>query len=108
MIEIPATTPVYLRPRKEPMTLDERKTGIYNEWRRDPDMVRSVAECIGNEAGFIKAMDDYLVLTVTTGLTAAATRDAAAKLQSMMAAKLREWTEGEAEDIHNKKQEAAA
>ena len=108
MTEMPAPTPVYLRHRKEPMTLDERKTGIYNEWRRDPDMVRIVAECIGNEAGFIKAMDDYLVLTVTTGLTATATRDAAAKLQSMMAAKLREWADSAAEDIHNKQQEESA
>ena len=107
MIEIPATTPVYLRPRKEPMTLEERKSGIYNDWRRDPDMVRNVAECIGSNADFIRAMDDYLVLTVTHGLTAKATLEAASKLQGMMAAKLREWADSEAEDIHNKQQEAA-
>ena len=107
MIEIPATTPVYLRPRKEPMTLEERKSGIYNDWRRDPEMVRNVAECLGSDSDFIKAMDDYLVLTVTHGLTAAVTLEAAAKLQSMMAAKLREWADSEAEDIHNKMQEAA-
>ena len=107
MIEMPAPTPVYLRQRKEPMTLDERKSGIYNEWRRDPDMVRNVAECIGSNADFIKAMDDYLVLTVTHGLTAKVTLEAAAKLQGMMAAKLREWADSEAEDVHNKKQEAA-
>lgn len=95
------------RPRKEPMTLQERKAGIYNAWRRDPEMVRNVAECFGSDSDFIKAMDDYLVLTVTHGLTAAVTLEAAAKLQSMMAAKLREWADSEAEDIHNKMQEAA-
>ena len=105
MIEMP--TPVYLRHRKEPMTLEERKSGIYNDWRRDPDMVRNVAECIGSNADFIRAMDDYLVLTVTHGLTAKATLEAASKLQGMMAAKLREWADSEAEDIHNKQQEAA-
>ena len=105
MIEMP--TPVYLRQRKEPMTLDERKSGIYNDWRRDPEMVRNVAECIGSYADFIRAMDDYLVLTVTHGLTAAVTLEAAAKLQGMMAAKLQEWADSEAEDIHNKQQAAA-
>ena len=107
MTEMPAPTPVYLRHRKEPMTLDERKTGIYNEWRRDPEMVRNVAECIGSNVDFIRAMDDYLVLTVTHGLTAKATLEAASKLQGMMAAKLQEWADSEAEDIHNKMQEAA-
>lgn len=108
MIEMQSANQAWHRPRKEPMTLDERKTGIYNEWRRDPDMVRSVAECIGSNADFIKAMDDYLVLTVTTGLTAAATRDAAAKLQSMMAAKLRDWADSAAEDVHRKQITEAA
>ena len=108
MIEMPAPTPVYLRQRKEPMTLDERKSGIYNAWRRDPDMVRNVAECIGSNVDFIRAMDDYLVLTVTHGLTAKATLEAAATLQGMMAAKLQEWADSEAEDIHNKQQAAAA
>ena len=106
MIEMP--TPVYLRPRKEPMTLDERKSGIYNDWRRDPEMVRNVAACLGCTADFIRAMDDYLVLTVTHGLTAAVTLEAAAKLQSMMAAKLQEWADSEAEDIHNKSNREAA
>jgi len=105
---IPAPTPVYLRHRKEPMTLEARKSGIYNDWRRDPDMVRNVAECIGSNADFIRAMDDYLVLTVTHGLTAKATLEAASKLQGMMAAKLQEWADSEAEDIHNKQHEAAA
>ena len=108
MIEIPATTPVYLRPRKEPMTLEERKSGIYNDWRRDPDMVRNVAECIGSNVDFIRAMDDYLVLTVTHGLTAKATLEAASKLQGMMAAKLREWADSEAEDVHRKQITEAA
>lgn len=108
MIEMPAPTPVYLRPRKDPMTLEERKAGIYNAWRRDPDMVRNVAECIGSNVDFIRAMDDYLVLTVTHGLTAKATLEAAAKLQLMMAAKLREWADGEAEDVHRKQITEAA
>lgn len=97
-----------IRPRKAPMTLEERKAGIYNAWRRDQEMVRNVAECIGSNADFIKAMDDYLVLTVTTGLTAAATLEAAAKLQGMMAAKLKEWADSEAEDIHKKQNMEAA
>lgn len=108
MIEMPASTPVYLRHRKEPMTLEARKSGIYNDWRRDPDMVRNVAECIGSNVDFIRAMDDYLVLTVTHGLTAKATLDAAAKLQLMMAAKLREWADSEAEDVHRKQITEAA
>ena len=97
-----------IRPRKAPMTLEERKAGIYNAWRRDQEMVRNVAECIGSNADFIRAMDDYLVLTVTHGLTAKATLEAAAKLQSMMAAKLQEWADREAEDVHNKQRAAPA
>ena len=102
MNSIPAPTTVYLRQRKEPMTLDERKSGIYNAWHRDPEMVRNVAACLGCTADFIRAMDDYLVLTVTHGLTAAVTLEAAAKLQEMMDAKLRAWADSEAEDIHKK------
>ena len=108
MTEMPTAEPVWIRPRKAPMTLQERKSGIYNDWRRDPEMVRNVAECIGSNADFIKAMDDYLVLTVTTGITAAATLEAAAKLQSMMAEKLKEWADSEAEDVHKKQNMEAA
>lgn len=97
----------YQRPRKEPMTLDERKSGIYEDYRRDPDVVRLAAQELGDNKPFMQAMDDYLVLTVTTGLTAKATLEAATKLQSMMTDKLREWADSEAEDVHNKKQEAA-
>ena len=97
-----------IRPRKAPMTLEERKAGIYNAWRRDQEMVRNVAACLGCTADFIRAMDDYLVLTVTHGLTAAVTLEAAAKLQEMMDAKLRAWADSEAEDIHNKSNREAA
>jgi hypothetical protein len=96
------------RPRKEPMTLDERKSGIYEDYRHDPDVVRLAAQELGDNKEFIAAMDDYLVLTVTTGLTAKVTLEAAAKLQSMMAAKLQEWADSEAEDIHNKSNREAA
>ena len=106
MTEMP--TPVYLRHRKEPMTLEARKSGIYNDWRRDPDMVRNVAECIGSNVDFIRAMDDYLVLTVTHGITAKATLEASSKLQGMMAAKLREWADSDAEDVHRKQITEAA
>lgn len=98
----------YHRPRKEPMTLDERKSGTYEDYRHDPDVVRLAAQELGDNKPFMQAMDDYLVLTVTTGLTASATLEAAAKLQSMMAAKLKEWADSEAEDIHRKQQAAAA
>jgi hypothetical protein len=108
MIEMPATTPVYLRPRKEPMTLDERQAGLRDVYRRDPDMARMAAQELGDNKPFMQAMDDYLVLTVTAGLTAKATLESAAKLQSMMAAKLQEWADSEAEDIHNKSNREAA
>ena len=108
MIEIPATTPVYLRPRKEPMTLEDRKSGMRDVYRRDPDMARLAAQELGDNKPFMRAMDDYLVLTVTHGLTAAVTLEAAAKLQGMMVAKLREWADSEAEDIHNKSNREAA
>ena len=108
MIEIPATTPVYLRPRKEPMTLEDRKSGMRGVYRRDPDMARMAAQELGDNKPFMRAMDEYLVLTVTTGLTAKATLEAAAKLQWMMAEKLREWADSEAEDIHNKSNREAA
>ena len=108
MIEMPAPTPVYLRQRKEPMTLDERQAGLRDVYRRDPDMARLAAQELGDNKPFMAAMDDYLVLTVTHGLTAAVTLEAAAKLQGMMAAKLREWADSEAEDIHRKQQAAAA
>ena len=108
MIEIPATTPVYLRPRKEPMTLDERKAGLRDVYRRDPDMARLAAQELGDNKPFMRAMDDYLVLTVTHGLTAAVTLEAAATLQSMMAAKLQEWADSEAEDVHRKQITEAA
>ena len=107
MIEIPATTPVYLRPRKEPMTLEDRQAGLRDVYRRDPDMARLAAQELGDNKPFMRAMDEYLVLTVTTGLTAKATLEAAAKLQSMMAAKLKEWADSEAEDVHRKQQAAA-
>ena len=108
MIEMPAPTPVYLRPRKEPMTLDERQAGLRDVYRRDPDMARLAAQELGDNKPFMQAMDDYLVLTVTAGLTAKATLESAAKLQSMMAAKLQEWADSEAEDIHNKSNREAA
>jgi hypothetical protein len=107
MNSIPAPTPVYLRQRKEPMTLDERKSGMREAYRRDPDMARLAAQELGDNKPFMRAMDDYLVLTVTHGLTAAVTLEAAAKLQGMIAAKLQEWADSEAEDVHNKMQEAA-
>lgn len=102
MTEMPATTPVYLRPRKEPMTLEDRQAGLRGVYRRDPDMARMAAQELGDNKPFMRAMDDYLVLTVTAGLTAAVTLEAAAKLQSMMAAKLQEWADSEAEDVHSK------
>lgn len=108
MIEIPATTPVYLRPRKEPMTLEERQAGMRDAYRRDPEMARLAAQELGDNKPFMQAMDDYLVLTVTHGLTASATLEAAATLQSMMAAKLQEWADSEAEDIHNKSNRESA
>jgi len=108
MIEMPAPTPVYLRPRKEPMTLDERKSGMREAYRRDPDMARLAAQELGDNKPFMQAMDDYLVLTVTHGLTAAVTLESAANLQSMMAAKLQEWADSEAEDVHNKSNREAA
>ena len=108
MIEMPAPTPVYLRQRKEPMTLEDRQAGLREVYRRDPDMARLAAQELGDNKPFMRAMDDYLVLTVTHGLTAAVTLEAAAKLQSMMAAKLQEWADSEAEDIHNKSNREAA
>lgn len=108
MNSIPAPTPVYLRQRKEPMTLEDRQAGLRDVYRRDPDMARMAAQELGDNKPFMQAMDDYLVLTVTHGLTAKATLESAATLQGMMAAKLQEWADSEAEDIHNKMQEAAA
>ena len=108
MIEMPAPTPVYLRQRKEPMTLEDRQAGLREVYRRDPDMARLAAQELGDNKPFMRAMDDYLVLTVTHGLTAAVTLEAAAKLQSMMAAKLHEWADSEAEDIHSKSNREAA
>lgn len=108
MIEMPAPTTVYHRQRKEPMTLDERQAGLRDVYRRDPDMARMAAQELGDNKPFMQAMDDYLVLTVTTGLTAKATLEAAAKLQSMMAAKLKEWADSEAEEVHRKQQQEAS
>ena len=108
MIEMPAPTLVYLRQRKEPMTLEDRQSGMRDAYRRDPDMARLAAQELGDNKPFMQAMDDYLVLTDTAGLTAAVTLEAAAKLQSMIAAKLREWADSEAEDIHNKSNREAA
>ena len=108
MIEMPAPTPVYLRQRKEPMTLEDRQAGLREVYRRDPDMARLAAQELGDNKPFMRAMDDYLVLTVTHGLTAAVTLDAAAKLQGMMAAKLQEWADSEAEDVHSKSNREAA
>ena len=108
MIEMPAPTPVYLRQRKEPMTLEDRQAGLRDVYRRDPDMARMAAQELGDNKPFMRAMDDYLVLTVTHGLTAAVTLDAAAKLQGMMAAKLQEWADSEAEDVHSKSNREAA
>ena len=108
MIEMPAPTPVYLRQRKEPMTLEDRQAGLREVYRRDPDMARLAAQELGDNKPFMRAMDDYLVLTVTHGLTAAVTLEAAAKLQSMMAAKLQEWADSEAEDVHSKSNREAA
>lgn len=108
MNSMPAPTPVYLRQRKEPMTLEERQAGLRDVYRRDHEMVRLAAQELGDNKPFMQAMDDYLVLTVTHGLTAAVTLEAAAKLQSMMAAKLQEWADSEAEDVHNKSNREAA
>ena len=108
MIEMPAPTPVYLRQRKEPMTLEDRQAGLREVYRRDPDMARLAAQELGDNKPFMRAMDDYLVLTVTHDLTAAVTLDAAANLQGMMAAKLQEWADSEAEDVHSKSNREAA
>jgi len=103
MIEMPAPTTVYLRQRKEPMTLEDLQAGLRDVYRRAPDMASLAAQELGDNKPFMQAMDEYLVLTVTHGLTAKATLEAAAKLQSMMAAKLQEWADSEAEDIHKRR-----
>ena len=52
MIEMPAPTLVYLRQRKEPMTLEDRQSGMRDAYRRDPDMARLAAQELGDNKPF--------------------------------------------------------